>query len=287
MKIKNNRLTVLHHNGSFTDYSEKAANLTNNSFVQQLLTNHELYIGYKKPINQIFIELKVVNTANSILHVEQYNGTSWVDLASLDETEGFKKSGFIYFDEDSNNTKLHTVNGKQAYWYRIKTSVNTSATLEFMGINLVFCNLEDLRKEEPSIEKFYPREIQSHINSMVAARDLILRKINNSDSNKKYYPEEVNEFFEGVKAVDFTQFDLFNIDEIRDAATFYTLHKIFSNRSDETDDVYRQKALDYLEKFENTFKLWAGRRLELDRDEDGKLSAAESKQGIKTIRLIR
>ena len=282
MKIKSNLLSFFHDGSD----KSKEINPFGIEYSMTLTSTGHLDIGFTKPINQIFVEIKTANTNNSTISIQKHNGTTWVNTECLDQTNGFKKSGFIFFNEDDQATKLNH-NGIDQYWLRLKVSANTSAVL-LNGINLVFCNLDDLRMEEPSIEKFYPREISSHIFSMVAARDYILRRINNSQPYA-YYLLSINALAAQryVDVRNFNQFDIFDVNEIRDAAVFYTLHKIFSNRSDEQNDVYKQKADDYLAKFESSFKLWQGRKLTIDIDNDGGETATDKNASIRTISITR
>lgn len=282
MKIANNSLDIFL---ASTDIS-KSVKTFGEEYSLTLLNSSHIDIGYKKPINQIFIEIKTPNIASSTISIQKWNGSAWVSLKHLDETNGFKKSGFIFFDEDDLTVKqLH--NSKNQYWYRLIVNTSTSG-LVLNGINLVFNNLADLKNEEPAIESFYPRTITSHILSIVSAREYILRRINNSQPLNFYIlPTNPLTGLSYVDVRNLNVFDIFDINELRDASTYYALHKIFSNRSDEADSVYKQKADDYLLKFEQTFKLFTGRKLTIDINDDGIEDEGDKINSIKTIRLIR
>lgn len=281
MKIKNNLLDIYVNSVNTQKLNHFDAN-----YALTLSSSGHIDLGFKKKINNIFFEFKTANTVDLTVSVQKWTGSTWQSLTILDETEGFKKSGFIFLDEDHTNTQqLH--NGIDQIWYRIKVSANTSAMI-VNGINLVFCNETDLKKEEPAIASFYPRNTSSHIQSLMAARDYILRRINNS-APLDYYVYSIDPLVgtSYIESRNLTQFDLFDINEIRDAATYYTLHKIFSNRSDAADDVYKQKSDQYLALFESSFALWKGRKLTLDIDDNGKESQDEKNASIKTITLFR
>lgn len=235
-----------------------------------------LYIGYKKPIKQLYFELDVVNTNTSVLTIEKYNG-AWTEVDGWDETSGFSDSGFIFLD-DFENEAVTTINSQEKYWIRISLDV-TSSQLTFRLINLVFCNEEDLLNDEPDIKKYYPADLDSHIFSILASREFIMRKINNSGKYKyKESTEEISQM---------NQFDLFDINELREASAYYTLYKIFMNLSDSNDDNYLSKAESYLEKFQASFKVFKGSMLTLDTDDSGTLSEAEKSASIQTSKLRR
>lgn len=281
MKIKNNLLDIFVNGTNAKDLNQFGL-----EYPLTLASSGHIDVGFRKQLSQIFVEIKTANTVTCSITVQKHNGTDWETINIVDETNGFKKSGFIYFDEDAVNSPI-LLNGITQMWYRIKVSQNTSAMV-LMGLNLVFCNLADLKIEEPAIESFYPREIRSHIFSMVAARDYILRRINNG-SPLDYYIINADALTgqNYVEARLLTQFDIFDINELRDAAVNYALHKIFSNRSDETDDVYFQKSEQYKQKFEYTFKLFTGRQITIDINDDGKKDEADKGNSVRQMRLYR
>jgi hypothetical protein len=288
MKINNSKLFIKHYNATtYSDLSVYLNELNGDGNDFYLLSTHYVYLGYKKIVNQIFIEMAIANSVSNAMTVEQYNGSSWVELKKIDETQGLKKSGFVYFDEDTNNSQKTTIDGTEAVWYRLKFSSNHSSTSRIRGINLVFNNEQDMKKYEPSIANYYPKNFSSHINSILAAREEILSRINNSDKKVYYYPDVYSNEF-SVDASLFTQFDLFNVDELRECSTLLAIYNWYLNRSDANGgDIYGEKAKEYLNRFERAFKLWAGKSLSLDRNGDGKEDNFERQQSIKSLEIWR
>lgn len=270
-KINDKRLTVFFNS---TDLSESCVRMGEDEAVITVANfeSDALFLGYKKPVKNIFFEVSQALNSGLTKTVQIWNGTDWVNISAVDDTKHFNKSNFLYIDGDQiKNSVSKEVNGQTLFWLKVIFSGNGS--VKFKGINSLFCSESDLKNEEPAIAKFYPRDLSSHIFSLVAAREFILRKINNSDGWYKYEG--------GLLSVnDFNQFDVFNIDELRDAAVFYTLYKIFFNRSDEADDFYYQKSQEYLNRFNECFKLWQGRKITLDRDGDGVVSESEKYQSV-------
>lgn len=255
-----------------TDYTKKAYRLGVDPFTFTLAGSTHITIGYEKPLTQWYFEVKTGNTNTNEFKMQTWNGTTWVDLETWDETNGLKNSGFVFVDAHEN--KAQDLHGKELYWYRFHNSGSTSA-IELYGCNLIFCNLEDLRIEEPAIEEMYPKQIDSHILSMVAARDKILEIIN--ASGRFMYRWDDTNALNATKgrgiwyAENFTQFDFFNVTEVRKAAVLYTLHKIYFNLSDSpsTQDEYYKKSMDYLKRFEAELNAFMGRKITLDLDNNG------------------
>lgn len=281
MKIQNNFFRVFKNSTDITNNLKTFGE----EYTLSLNDTDHLDIGYRKDFHQMFFEIKTANTINCTITMQKWNGTAWVNEAIVDETNGFKKSGFIFLEQDSAQRLLH--NSIDGYWYRLKVSATTS-NIVLNGLGIVFNNLTDLKIEEPAIESFYPRGISSHIYSIISARDYIMRRINNSQAdlfyNASINPLTGNEF---IEARLLNAFDILDINELRDASTFYALHKIFSNRQDADNDVYLQKSEMYLKKFEDSFKLWTGRKLTIDIDDNGKEEEIDKINSIRTIKLMR
>lgn len=263
-----------------TDESVKCANMGIDSVNKTLLTSDSIYIGYKKPIRNLFFELKTPNTNEGTLTVSKWNGSAWVATTMIDQTQGFKKSNFILIDEEEALENKHTVNGQEAYWLKITISANSSA-LVFNGINLVFCSENDLMKREPAIKSFYPRELRSHILTLQASRDQILRQINNTNLHIYRSLDPLTGNPELIKAEDFNQFDVFHIDELNLCATYLALSILFNNRSDaDESDMYARKSAYYNSLYESEYQRWNGMKLTLDLNDDGKEDDTEKNMSV-------
>lgn len=256
--------------------------------VKTITSSNYIYVGYKKPVFNYYFELKTPNTNVSVLDIRRWNGTSWVQAKATDETKGFKKSNFIYIDKKE-ELKKTTVNGVEAHWIRISVTSGTTSAIGFNGINVVFCSLYDLLKMEPNVKRFYPNDVKSHILSMCASRDEILRRINNTKGYWYVSPNTLDpDQNYKVSAEDLVAFDVFNIDELRDAHAYLTLYWIFKNRSDgEVEDAYTRKASEYWEKFIQAYQVWNGQRLTLDLNKDGKIDLAEAILSVSKGSFVR
>jgi hypothetical protein len=137
-------------------------------------------------------------------------------------------------------------------------------TCSFKGINLVFSDDYDLVEEYPSILQHLPDGQETFIRFHSASRDDILTDLKNSGivingQDKK-------------KQLD--QWDLLDIDEVKEASKFSTLSKIFSWLSDAEGDKFDQLSSKYqAEAGESLTPL-----ISIDDDDDGISDSSEEVQ---------
>ena len=251
------KLTILHDDDSvFTDYSNLAADFTRDPYSHDLISLEDyLYIGYSKPFNAAYIEMEVPNTNANEFTAEYWNGTAWTELDLNDGTNGFTRSGFIEWDKsDMNSTD---VNSLTKFWLRLKPSADHSATT-YRGINLVFSEDAMMKSEffEITNSNILPAGETSHITTHVASRNMIIQQLRNQGYIKD----------DGYNDVNLNQWDLHDIYEIRQGATYLALSKIFFTLSDSVDDNWWQKYREYNDKYEEAMRL---ARLSLDLNDDG------------------
>lgn len=252
------KLTVLHDdNGSFIDYSNDACDYLRDNFNTTLIAAEDyLYIGYSKPFHTVFVKIITANINSNSFTLEYYNGTSWVSGSINDETKGFTRSGFMSWDRSVMNSV--SVNSIEKYYIRIKPSADHSATT-IRGINLIFADDNALKQEffEVDNSSLLPPGESDHTVHHVAARNSIIQSLR----NLQYIKVNADGEF-----VNMTQWDLFDLFEIKQAATMLALSKIFFNLSDSIDDQWWAKYREYNDKYEEAFRL---ARITLDKDDDG------------------
>jgi hypothetical protein len=271
MKINQDKLTIIYETENISENLYKVKGEESIT----LDASTYLYIGFRKPLTQLFFEIKTANTNDVELVVEKYT-TDWTAVDHADETNGLKESDFLFLSDIDSENKT-TVEGEELYWIRISADSATSAT-ELRMINLLLNSEEDLVDEEPDIAQFYPDTIDSHVYSLVSAKKYILRKINNGGMHK-YNSTDLRYYQMNV-------FDVFDINELREASTYYALYKIYHNIS-EADDNYKQKATDYLEKFQSSFALFSDAKLSMDKEDDGEESREDNKESVQTVKLVK
>jgi hypothetical protein len=275
LRIKN-KLTILHDNDSvFADHSNDALDFDRDTFTTELTRSKDyLYIGFEKPINCVYVELGTANTNAGEFTAEFYNGTAWTSLSGFhDETKSFTRSGFLRWDRNQTGEASTSVNSLTKYWIRLRPSVTHSSTV-IKGVNIVFSDDQDLKREFFEISDFLPSGQSSFVLTHVAARDHIIQTIVNSGEYKRNssgYREDV------------TAFDLLDVGQIKMAATYLALSKIFSNVQDDGDDIWRQKSQDYYSLYSQAQK---NGFLDIDKDDDGVKDISE-RASRRSARIVR
>lgn len=246
------------------DLSNLAYLFENENINLTMTSTDYLYVSFKKPINQLYADFELGNTNPATLTAERLTeANEWVSMSIVDETQGFKRSSFIYIKNESSKD------------YRFKLNTTTSA-MKVRGIAYQFCSELDLKMEYPGVERLYTRRgWNSPIPSIESATRKIVQEVNNSGRFYKY---------NGILAELVNRYDFLNINDVRNAAKYYSLHLIFLNLSD-SDDNYRHKAEVYLKKYDEAFRVFFGAKLSIDRDDNGEEGAAD--QNILTYEFKR
>lgn len=276
-----NKLTVVHFDGaSYTDFSRKAASFGRDSFTITLETDDYLYIGYEKAVNALYTNLITVNTNTSVYTLEYWNGTSWTEVDSFDDdSEGHTRSAFFQWDRNLEDEEevIPDVSMPEKIYYRLSTDADTTA-MEIQGMNLIFADDDDLKKEFFCIlDGEILQGATSHILIHEAARDEITQQFRNRGFNKRRAGNL------GGRE-DIIPWDLLEIQEVRNAARYLALHKIFFNMSDSPDDVWNQKSLYYRQQYEGQITV---ANLTLDDNNDGIVTDNERSKKIKHDRVTR
>jgi len=274
LRIKN-KLTVLDDNNSvFTDYSTEALDYDRDTFTITLNSSTSyLYVGFYKPINVFYVELGTANINAGSFTGEFYNGTTWVALSGLyDETASLTRSGFVQWDRGQTDEESVAVDSVTKFWYRFRPSVTHSATV-INGLNIVFSDDTDLKREFFESSDFLPSGETSHILSHVAARDQIIQALRIGGAFKSN---------SGIRK-DITAFDLLDMSQVKLASTYLTLHKIFSSVMDDPEGIYKAKADEFKTNYSLAIKTPF---IDIDRDDDG-INDANEKIQFKTLRIFR
>ncbi len=257
-----NKLTVLDDaNSVFTDFSNEALDYDRDTFTITLnQSTSYLYVGFTKPINIFYIEVGTVNTNAGTFSAEYFNGDD-VDFASLvgfhDDSSSLTRSGFFQWDRNQIKEEATTINGLERFWYRFRPTATHSATV-INGLNIVFADDTDLKREYFEIAELLPNGESSHILTHVAARDEIIQFLRNSGHFKESIATgTVN---------DITPFDILDVGQIKLAATYLVLAKIFLGVQDSNDDVHIEKSRHFKSLYKSAIKTFY---LDIDFDDDG------------------
>jgi hypothetical protein len=124
-----------------------------------------IYIGQIAPFNHFYVKLSTPSTASTTMSIQYYSGSSWENAVEvLDETDGFKQSGFVSFvpsrsqgwvRQDTSGggtiTALSSVEIYDKYWARIKFSADLDASTVLSWIGNKFSDDNDLAAEYPDL----------------------------------------------------------------------------------------------------------------------------------------
>jgi hypothetical protein len=279
MVDNNIKLTVYHDaNTVFTDLSKECLDFSRDTVSVTLAASTSyLYVGFRKPINSIYINLDTPNTNACTLSMQFYNGTSWTSLADAqDDTKGLTRSGFITWSRNQLLDSEYTVNSTLKYWVRFQPSVTNSATV-VSGISFLFADDQDLKQEVPEIaDSNHLAGKVSHVLTHTAVRNQIIQDLRNKDYKHKNLVTGLNE--------DLTVWDILDANQLKQAAIFLALSKIYFNFSDTTDDKYDQKSKSFEAKYNKALDL---ARLSIDDNNDGKIDTFEQLKEFSQMRIRR
>lgn len=240
----------------FKDYIRDPASLVMN-------IGDKLYLGLYKPFNSAYVEFATPSAEVSVTF-RYSDGSSFQPLSVTDDSKGFSRSGFIKWERNIEDWAEQSVNGQSLYWIEIE--FNEAVSFEIQGFNIVFSSDYDIEIKNPFAMDYLPKNDSSFIRYHVACRDEIVQLLRNGGYVKM--PSGSDDlFFQGINSKkDLNKWDLLDIEQVKEAATFRALSLIFFNESRNVEDkeynLYRQ----YQGKFGQSFKLFY---ISLDTDDDG------------------
>lgn len=275
------KLSVLHDaNASFTNYSNESHDYSRDTATITLTTTTGfIYIGFKKPINSLYIDFTTANTNAATTTLEYWNGTTWTAVGNLmDDSKGLTRSGFITWDRQTlaNVDVQKAVNSITKNWVRLSLSATTSAMV-INGISNILADDQDLKQEVPEIaDTNHLAGKTSHILTHVAVRNQIIQDLRNKNYNVTNPTTGLVE--------DLTLWDILDINQLKQAAIFLALSKIYYNFSDRIDDIYGVKSIYYKDQYKAAIAL---SKLSLDSYSDGVANSAETQKPFSISRIVR
>lgn len=258
-------LSVLHDdNAIFADYTPDARDYLRDNFAISFVSLEDsIYIGLYKPFNKNYIEFKTPAVADVNLTATYWDGTAYQPLTLVDDSKGFTRSGFISFEKPS-DWASNTINGKDKYYIKLNAD---DFTADIQGLNIVYSDDNDLRKEVRCIDDYLQQSDISFIAYHNSARDEIIQTLRNGGHTTKIDNQDFSQ--------NLTKWDLLDMGEVNQAAKYLCLSKIFFDVSENIDDKQYQRYVDFLGFYGSAFKLY---KSSLDANDDGIADSEEKMQ---------
>jgi hypothetical protein len=258
-------LSVFHDdNAIFADYTPDSRDYLRDDFTINFTSAEDsIYIGLYKPFNKNYIEFKTPSVSDINLTATYWNGLSYQSLELNDDSKGFTRSGFISFEKPA-DWSSNTINGEDKYYIKLNAD---DFTAEIQGLNIVFADDNDLRKEVRCIDDYLQQTDISFIAYHTSARDEIIQTLRNGGHTTRIEGEAFSQ--------NLTKWDLLDMGEVRQAAKYLCLSKIFFDVSENIDDKQYQRYIDFHGKYGSAFKLY---KSSLDKNDDGIADDSEKMQ---------
>ncbi len=251
----------------YIDLTEDAFDLSQDSVDLAMVQADFLYLGRYKPFSAIYLEADPdqPNTVAGAFTAQYWNKdtAAWTALPLLvEDTRAAARSGFIKWTAPSawGTTEIES---EGLFWLRLAPTADQLGSCKARGLNLVYATDADLKREDFGIMALLPKDAEavsakSHVLSHIAARDAIVQELRRrgkiKTSAETYLPEDLNEW------------DLLDIGQVRQAAIYKALSKIYLGASNAKDDVNWAKHELAEANYQSAFELIL---LALDADDDG------------------
>lgn len=272
------RLKIFTYTSStYTDISKEMADFGRDTITTGIDSDGYIYVGLDKPFNQFYTYLTTPNSTSLSLSIKYWNGSAWTAVSNkIDDTNAFGRSGFISWDRNPTSESKTTINSEEKYWIQIEPS-GVITTMTLAGMGFLFADDNDLKTEVPEItDSNHLAGKTSHILTHVAVRNEIIQDLRNKD----YYT--TNQTTGLIQSL--TPWDFLEANQIRQAAIYLALSKIYFNFSDSVDDKYSSKSNTYADKYKKAIDL---ARLSLDKDDDGIQDDVEQNPEFSIFRITR
>ena len=236
-------------------------------------------IKFTKAFNAIFFYLPMpsvnVETIAEITY-KKPNGDDIPLTDFVDGTQGLTQSGYMYWKPEKDQYD-NFLAGQE---YTLSIRYNTGFDIVFGGINLLFCDKFDLLREYPDLDSLLGISDEKVISTqLIRIMESTMLEIEKKVQNSPFWKEDRQYFF---TAKELDRWDLLQINEINQAAIFWTLAKIFYFLSDTPGDIYSVKSADYRARGEEAF---ASVNLSLDFNDNGSLDVFEGEREAANVEI--
>lgn len=269
------------NNSIFTDYSPEAQDYLRDNFqVTFTALEDAFYIGLYKPYEGFYLDVVTGADVDPSFSYEYYNGTAFSALSVDDDTNSFQRNGFVKWNREIEDWSKTSIDGVEAYW--VKVTASSDFSINIKGCNIVFADDQDLLSEVRNINDYLYAGDSSFIAYHVAARNEMVQALRNGGYRKF---EEINNITNITKKyMNITKWDLLELGEVREAAKYLALSKIFFDVSENVDDKDFQKYSEFKSMYGQAFDLFY---LSLDKDDDGEIDDATERLADNNIEILK
>ena len=255
---------------TYTDYTKQLGDESTGTATITLADSEYIYIGFYKPVAEIFFSFTTANTNANTLAVQYYSTDSsdWASLTVIDETNGFTTDGFLHFtrpvdSNDNDDWGANTIDSEELYWLRIQPSATHTETV-FNFVGLVFSDAKSIAMYNPYINDSNLLMGQTtHLKMHCAARNQIIQKL---------FTEGMIKYDSSYSRTRITGWDILDKNEIKDAAAYLAISLIYFNLSDQPEDNWAVKAAKYDSMYRELIKTIY---LTIDKNDDGEIDDTE------------
>jgi hypothetical protein len=228
-----------------------------------------LFIGYYKPITHAYLNISARESLidDPAIILAYWDGVDWQAVKGLkDLTFGLTRAGSVSWANNQTNESKASVEGVELFWYRL--TLNEPETVTFKGIGPLFSDDQELMGVYPDIMDKVPTGQTSFVRFHdEAVKDIVkdLRKVGLVIDGCRLDPSK-------RKQID--AYDLLDKEEVKEAAKYFALSKIFAWLSDQPEDKWDQLSA----KFQSEAAGSITPLITIDQDDDGKLDDEERAQ---------
>lgn len=248
--------------GSLIDVTQQVKTPNTEALSFALTTTDKFYIVLDSPFTTRHFQLAIASNAISTVSVKTWDGTAFTAVEDLiDQTNGFTKSGFISWinNSDWKVRKAAPFADLDMYWAEITVSSDLSAGTTLQSVLNIFCDDDSFEPYYPDIfndPQYLPVGKTNFISQYILAKDMVVNRLRKDGLIKK-------------------ESQIIDINEVAAAAVHATAYIILSPIAQEEGDVQRAKDS------ESKFVAELNRiPLSLDHDETGVIEEDEKNLSV-------
>ena len=204
----------------------------------------------------------------TLVRISPDGGTNWYDVTNTDSERIYLDWAFEGEGEKIINLEITTENS---------LAQEKTYTIDCLSVtdDCLFSSDEDLIKYEPEIKCYIRRGRRSFLDVHRCSQSIIMEWLQRQI--------EVNDCYDSTGSVPrkLECKDLFHKEEIRSWSVYQTLVLIFEGLSNQTDDVFSQKAIRYSELM---YRARSRAEVTVDTNQDG---VADNRESTRSSRLVR